>query len=137
MAESGSNGFDDIVGGHDMSKKRRKQRKEHHNAPHHKKRKIMSSALSGELRDRYDTRSIPVKEGDEVEVMRGSFKGHIDKVARVDRRNMKIYVENVTVQKADESKEPFGIHPSNLRITKLDLSDPWRKEKLENLSKEG
>lgn len=131
MAESGSNGFDDIVGGHDMSKKRRKQRKEHHNAPHHKKRKIMSSALSGELRDRYDTRSIPVKEGDEVEVMRGSFKGHIDKVARVDRRNMKIYVENVTVQKADESKEPFGIHPSNLRITKLDLSDPWRKEKLE------
>lgn len=120
-----------------MSKKTRKQRKKHHNAPHHRKRKIMSSTLSKELRERYDTRSIPVKKGDEVEVMRGSFKGHIDKVAQVDRRNSKIFIENVTIQKADESKEPFGVHPSNLRITSLDLSDPWRKEKLESFSKEG
>lgn len=119
-----------------MSEKPRKQRKKQENAPHHKKRKIMSSHLSEELRERHGTRSLPVREGDEVEVMRGGFKGHIDKVAEVDRRNEKVFVEKVTVEKADESKEPYGIHPSNLKITDLDLSDPWRKEKIENISEE-
>lgn len=120
-----------------MSEKPRKQRKKRENAPHHKKRKIMSSNLSEELREKYGTRSLPVREGDEVEVMRGGFKGHIDKVAEVDRRNEKIFIEKVTVEKADESKEPYGIHPSNLKIKNLDLSDPWRKEKIENISEEG
>ncbi len=120
-----------------MSEKPRKQRKKRENAPHHRKRKIMSSNLSEDLREEYGTRSLPVREGDEVEVMRGGFKGHIDKVAEIDRRNEKVFVEKVTVEKADESKEAYGIHPSNLKITDLDLSDPWRKEKVENISEEG
>ncbi|MBS3817183.1 MAG: 50S ribosomal protein L24 [Candidatus Thermoplasmatota archaeon] len=119
-----------------MSEKPRKQRKKRENASHHRKRKIMSSNLSEELRDEYGTRSLPVREGDEVEIMRGQFKGYVNKVAEVDRRNEKIYVEKVTVEKADESKEPYGIHPSNLKITDLDLSDPWRKEKVENIAEE-
>jgi len=77
-----------------------------------------------------------VRKGDEVEIMRGSFKGLTNKIAEVDRRNEKVYIENVTVQKADESKEPYGVHPSNLRIVELDLSDPWRKEKIQSM-KEG
>ncbi len=120
-----------------MSEKTRKQRKRRENAPHHKKRKIMSSHLSDDLSDKYSVRSIPVREGDEVEVMRGAWKGHRDKVAQVDRRNEKVYIENVTIQKSDESKEPYGIHPSNLKITKLDLSDPWRKDKIESMNEEG
>ncbi len=119
-----------------MSEKARKQRKRRENASKHKKRKMMSSMLSKDLKEKYGTRSVPIKEGDEVEVMRGSFKGHIDTVAEVDRRNEKVFIEDVTVEKADESKQPFGVHPSNLKITNLDLSDPWRKEKLENLKEE-
>jgi len=119
-----------------MSEKRRKQRKRRENAPKHRKRKMMSSMLSEDLKEKYGTRSIPVIEGDEVEVMRGSFKGHIDTVAEVDRRNEKVFIEDVTVEKADESKEAYGVHPSNLKITDLDLSDPWRKEKLESIQEE-
>ncbi len=119
-----------------MSEKARKQRKRRENAPKHTKRKMMSSMLSEKLKERYGTNSVPVIEGDEVEVMRGSFKGHIDTVAEVDRRNEKVFIEDVTVEKADESQQPFGVHPSNLKITDLDLSDPWRKEKLENIQKE-
>ncbi|MEF8832137.1 MAG: 50S ribosomal protein L24 [Candidatus Thermoplasmatota archaeon] len=118
------------------SEKTRKQRKRRENAPKHRKRKMMSSMLSEDLKERYGTNSVPVIEGDEVEVMRGGFKGHIDTVAEVDRRNEKVFIEDVTVEKADESKEPFGVHPSNLKITDLDLSDPWRKEKLENIQEE-
>ena len=120
-----------------MSEKAGKQRKRKENAPHHKKRKIMSSHLSEDLMDKYGIRSVPIREGDEVEVMRGAWEGHIDKVAQVDRRNEKVFIENITIQKADESKEPYGIHPSNLRITKLDLSDPWRKDKIESMKEEG
>ncbi len=119
-----------------MSEKARKQRKRRENAPKHRKRKMMSSMLSEKLKDKYGTNSVPVIEGDEVQVMRGSFKGHIDKVAEVDRRNEKVFIEDVTVEKADESKQPFGVHPSNLKIMDLDLSDPWRKEKLENIQEE-
>ena len=119
-----------------MSKKTRKQRKRRENAPKHEKRKMMSSMLSEELKEKYGTNSVPIKEGDEVEVMRGNFKGHIDSVAEVDRRNEKVFIEDVTVEKADESKEPFGVHPSNLKITDLDLSDPWRREKIESIKEE-
>jgi len=119
-----------------MSEKARKQRKRRENAPKHRKRKMMSSMLSEKLKKKYGTNSVPVIKGDEVQVMRGSFKGHIDKVAEVDRRNEKVFIEDVTVEKADESKQPFGVHPSNLKIMDLDLSDPWRKEKLENIQEE-
>lgn len=119
-----------------MSEKTRKQRKRRENAPKHKKRKMMSSMLSQELQDRWGTKSVPVIEGDEVEVMRGSFKGHIDTVAEIDRRNEKVFIEEVVVEKADESKEPFGVHASNLKIIDLDLSDPWRREKLESIKEE-
>ncbi len=113
------------------SKQTRKQRKAQKNAPHHIKRKIMSSTLAPNLRKRYNRRSLPVREGDEVEIMRGAFAGGINKVVEVQRRKRKVYIDNVTVKKADESQEPYGIHPSNLRIIKLDLSDPWRKRKIE------
>lgn len=135
MAKSRGNRIDDTIGDN-MSKKPRKQRKRRENAPHHTKRKIMSSPLSSELREKYGIRSLPVRKGDEVEIMRGSFKGLMNKIAEVDRRNEKVYIENVTVQKADESKEPYGVHPSNIRIVELDLSDPWRKEKVQSI-KEG
>ncbi len=137
MAQSRLYCLYDNIGMIDMSEKARKQRKRLEQAPNHKRRKIMSATLSGKLREKYGIRSFPVVKGDEVEVMRGGFKGHEDKVAEVDRRRYRLFIEGVTTQKADEAKEPLGIHPSNVRIVKLNLSDPWRKKKIQSLSKEG
>ena len=108
-----------------------KQRKAQRNANSHTKRKMMSANLASNLRKKYGKRSFPVIEGDEVEIMRGGFAGTINKVAKVDRKSQRIYIENVTVKKSDESQEPYGIHPSSVRIVNLDLSDPWRKRKIE------
>lgn len=113
------------------SEKGRKQRKAQKNANNHTRRKMMSATLAGNLRKKYGVKSFPVREGDEVEIMRGGFAGTINKVAKVDRRKQRIFIENVTVKKADESQEPYGIHPSNVRILNLELSDAWRKRKLE------
>jgi large subunit ribosomal protein L24 len=111
--------------------KSRKQRKEYFNAPLHKRRKWMSSHLEENLLLKYDRRRVPVVKGDTVKVMRGSFKGHEDKVSHVNVRRRQIEVEGLVMTKADGKKIAKPIHASNLLITKLNLTDRWRREKLE------
>ena len=95
-----------------------KQRKELFNAPLHKKRKWMSAHLNENLLLKYDKRNIPVIKGDTVKVMRGSFKGHEDKIANVDVKRRYVEIEGLTLTKADGKKIAKPIHPSNLLITK-------------------
>jgi len=106
----------------------RKQRRGLYNAPLHKRRIIMSSHLSDELEETYGIRSYPVRKGDTVKIMRGSHKGATGKVASIDRKNYFITVDGVTMTKADGKEVARKIHPSNVMITQLDLSDPKRKK---------
>jgi large subunit ribosomal protein L24 len=111
--------------------KPRKQRKKLYNAPLHKKRKWIAAHLSENLLLKYDKRSVPVVTGDTVKVMRGSFKGHEDKVASVHVKNQTVEIEGITTVKADGTKIARSLNASNLLITKLDLTDRWRRQKLE------
>ena len=111
--------------------KPRKQRKMLYNAPLHKKRKWLSSHLAENLLLKYDKRSVSVITGDEIQVMRGSFKGHKDKVSLVNVKKQVVEVEGITTVKADGTKIAKPIHASNLLITKLNLTDRWRRQKLE------
>ncbi len=113
------------------SKQPRKQRKMHFNAPLHKKRKMLASHLAENLLLKYDRRNTTVVKGDTVKVMRGSFRGHEDKVASVNLKKQIVEVEGITTVKADGTKVAKPIHPSNLLITKLNLTDKWRRNKLE------
>jgi len=112
--------------------KSRKQRKELFNAPIHKRRKWISAHLEENLLLKYDKRGIPVITGDTVRVMRGSFKGHEDKVVHVNIRRRQVEIEGMTMTKADNKKIAKPIHASNLMITKLNLTDKWRRSKLES-----
>jgi large subunit ribosomal protein L24 len=117
------------------STKARKQRKARANAPLHKKRRMVSAHLDSALMKEYNVRSVAVRKGDTVRVIRGDkdFKVSEAKVASVDLKNLKLIIENVTVPKADGTQKPKPVDPSNVLLTKLDLSDPWRKEKLDSL----
>jgi large subunit ribosomal protein L24 len=99
---------------------------------------IASHLSSKYLEDakRYYPRSAVVRKGDTVKIVRGSFAGHIGKVEAVDTRAMRITVDGATISKADGTQIASKIHPSNVIITRLDLSDPERKKKFEELSKE-
>jgi large subunit ribosomal protein L24 len=108
-----------------------KQRKELYNAPLHKRRKWLSSHLEENLLLKYDKRAVTVVKGDTVKVMRGSFKGHEDKVAKINVNKRSIEIEGITMSKADGNKIAKPIHPSNVLITKLNLTDKWRRKKLE------
>lgn len=112
--------------------KARKQRRHLYNAPIHQKRKWISSHLAENLLLKYDRRSMPVIKGDTVKVMRGSYKGHEDKVAKVNVRDMTVNVEGVIVSTAKGTKVAKPIHASSLMITKLNLTDKWRRQKLES-----
>lgn len=108
-----------------------KQRKMLYNAPLHKKRKQMSSHLEENLLLKYDKRSIQVIKGDTVKIMRGSFRGHEDKIASVNVKKGYLEIEGITMSKADGNKIARPIHPSNVMITKLNLTDKWRRSKLQ------
>ncbi|MEM0449000.1 MAG: 50S ribosomal protein L24 [Methanomassiliicoccales archaeon] len=121
-----------------VSKQARKQRKAQANAPLHIRRRMVASHLSEELRKQYGTRSAMVIVGDTVKIMRGDekVKGMEGKVTKVDTKTGRVIVEGVTIAKADGTLKARPVHSSNLMITKLDLTDAWRKESLER-GKEG
>ncbi len=89
--------------------------------------KRMAVALSRELRSRYGRRSLPLRKGDTVRVMAGSFRGREERIARVDLRGFSVTLDNVAVKKVDQKLKPLPIRPSHLILTKLNLSDPWRR----------
>ncbi|KAG9304604.1 hypothetical protein G9A89_020168 [Geosiphon pyriformis] len=70
----------------DVSSSRRKSRKAHFSAPSSVRRKIMSAALAKDLREKYNTRSVPIRKDDEVRIVRGSNKGREGKVSQVYRK---------------------------------------------------
>ncbi len=117
------------------STKPRKQRKMLRNMPIHRKGRLLSAHLSPELRKKYGIRSMTVRKGDVVQIVRGAFTGHTEKVSSVDRTRYLLHIEGVTIAKSDEKQVSRPIHPSNVIITKLDTSDPWRKRKLDELEK--
>jgi len=119
------------------STKARKQRKARANAPLHLKKRMVAAHLDSALMKEFNVRSLPVRKGDTVKIIRGhkDFRTGEAKVASVDLKACKIIVENITVPKADGTQKPKPIDPSDVLITKLDLSDPWRKEKLDSLKR--
>nr|ABW23180.1 ribosomal protein rpl26 [Arenicola marina] len=118
-----------------VSSSRRKNRKRHFNAPSHIRRKIMSSPLSKELRQKYNVRSIPIRKDDEVQVVRGHYKGQqVGKVVQVYRKKFVIYIERIQREKANGATVHVGIHPSKVVVVKLKM-DKDRRSILERKSK--
>ena len=112
------------------SKQPRKQRKYVYHAPLHIRHKFLSTHLSKELRKKYNRRSFPVRNGDEVEIMKGKFKKKAGKISRVDSNKIKVYIEGITRKKVDGSEVQVPIHPSNLKIINLNLDDKKRLKAL-------
>ncbi len=110
-----------------ISRQPRKQRLAVAKAKLHVRQNLMHTMLSSALRTKYSRRSIQVRKGDTVRVMRGQFRKQEGKVERVDLKNGKVYVAGVELKKQDASMVPYPLHPSNLKIELLDSSDARRK----------
>jgi large subunit ribosomal protein L24 len=113
------------------SKKPSKQRKAFYQAPLHKKHKLLAAHLSKELRNQWKRRSLPVRKGDEVKVMRGKFKGTTGKISKIDLKKLKVYIENIKRKKVSGEEIHIPINPSKLMIINPNMDDPKRKEVIE------
>ncbi len=140
MAPDRRYGFHDRLGeGMAKSRNPRKQRKRIHQSSRNKRGKLLSAHLSPryleDTKVRYP-RSLPLRKGDTVVVLRGAHKGTEGKVTEVDRRRLRVFMEGVTVAKADGTEVGKPVQPSNLMITKLDMTDPWRRKLIERAGEE-
>ena len=89
----------------------------------------MSSHLSKDLKAKYNVRSIPVRKGDTVQIMRGFYKGKSGKVQTVYRRRWCVYVEKLVKEKVNGQQAQIPFDASNLKVTALRL-DADRKSML-------
>ena len=100
-----------------VSKQPRKKRKERYQAPLHKARSYLHCNVAKEIRKKVGSRTALVRRGDTVKVMRGTFKKKTGKVAEVDYKRLKVFVEGMTVQGRKSKKRSFlPFDSSNLQI---------------------
>jgi large subunit ribosomal protein L24 len=108
-----------------------KQRKMLYDAPAHVRHRLLAAHLSEGLRASHEVKSLAVRSGDTVRVMRGDHRGVEGKVTRVDLANYRVYLEGLTREKVDGTTVFLPVHPSKVVITRLNLDDKWRKKILE------
>ena len=109
-----------------MKKCQNNQEKALYNAPAHARGKHLSASLSKDLRAKVGKRSLPIRTGDKVSVVRGDFKGHEGEVLSVDYTSYKVTIEDVTLSKPDGTATFLPVDPSNLVIIDADLKDDRR-----------
>ena len=108
----------------------RRQRRAMYEAELGERRKRISAPLSRDLRGRYGRRSVPIRKGDTVRVLSGSYIGREERVAKVNRRDYTVTLDNVTMKTGDQKLKALAIRPSALVLTRLNLADPWRRRTL-------
>jgi len=108
------------------SKKPGKQRKFLAKMPLHRRSKIMSGHLSRPLRKELRKRSLPVRKGDTVKIMRGDNKGKEGKITKVDYKKAFVFIDKMVDKKVDGKEIPFPLQPSNLLIVELERKDEKR-----------
>ena len=109
----------------------RKQRKYRYNAPLHVRQRFVAAPLAEVLRKKYGKRTVQVRKGDTVTILRGQFRGHKGKVEQVDLKHSRLSIEGVQLVKRDGTKVSYPTHASKVRVDELVLEDKRRKAMFE------
>ena len=119
------------------SKQPRKQRLARYTAPYHRRHREMAAPIDRGLRERQMSRgfmyprSMSVRKGDRIMIVRGEGKSKsATRIAKVDRKARKIYVEGFTYFKSDGTELQRPIDASNVVIINPDWSDMRRRKLL-------
>ena len=87
----------------------------------------MVSNLSKELQAKHSIRSMAVRQGDEVTVVRGRMATREGKVLAVYRKKFVIHIERVTREKVNGQVVQIGVDCSKVVITKLKMDKDRKK----------
>jgi large subunit ribosomal protein L24 len=115
------------------SKQPRKQRKALYTYKNHQRSKLLSTRVADFVREEYGIKSLPLRVGDEVRVVKGEFRDFEGEVIEITK-NQRAKIKEATFDKADGTQFHPSIHISKLIITKLGKEkklDPWRAKIIE------
>jgi large subunit ribosomal protein L24 len=115
------------------SKKPRKQRKALFNYKNHQRSKLLSTRVADFIREEYGIKSLPLRVGDDVRIVKGEFKDFEGEVIEITR-NQRAKIKEAKFEKSDGTEFNPSIHISNLIITKFikeKKMDPWRASLIE------
>ena len=87
---------------------------------------MLSAHLDKELRKKYSRRSLEVRKGDEVKIMRGKFKKKQGKIDLVSVKKAAVSIEGIQNTKKDGTKTAVWIHASKLKIISVNSDDKKR-----------
>lgn len=117
------------------SQKPSKQRKALYGASLHRRQKLIAAHLAKPLIKQFGRRSLPLRKGDEVKVMRGKNAGLTGKVSDVDLKGLKVYIEGAKRKKVSGQEVAVPFRASKLMITGPVMDDPHRKQSVERALK--
>ena len=95
-----------------------KPRKQHtyvRNAPRHMLGDFVASHLSKDLREKHKIRSLRLRVGDKVKILRGSFKNKTGKVERMNVQRRKVYITGIELTKRDGAQAEAAAALPDLR----------------------
>lgn len=92
----------------------------------HTRQHFVHATLADALRKEYGRRSLAIRKGDKVEVLRGSFAGTRGEVKEVDLKTSRVTVDGAKRKKTDGTEAFIPLHPSNLRIVETLMDDKKR-----------
>jgi len=110
------------------STKPSKQRKARYQSALHAKNKLLGAHLAKKLKDQWNTRTLSLRKGDEVKIMRGKYSGKTGKVSKIDLKRLKVFVENVKRKKVSGEEAHVPFNPSNIMIINPVMDDEKRKK---------
>lgn len=105
----------------------RRQRKALYESSTQERRRRMTVPLSRELKSRFHRRSLPIRKGDTVRILGGSYVGREERVAKVNRRSFSVTLDNVTSKTGESKQTPLPIRTGHLVLIRLNLADPYRR----------
>ncbi len=108
------------------TKKPSKQRKRLYKGKMHERKNVLTSHLSKELRKETGKRSMIIRTGDKIKIMRGTHKKKEGKIVKVDHKKAKVFIDKITRKKADGTEKLIPIKASNLLITEIERKDEKR-----------
>lgn len=114
---------------HGKSAQPRKKRKALFNLPLHRRKLGLTATLSPKLRSKFGRRSLPVRIGDKVKVLRGEFAGMQGKIREIVFPRIKI--EGVKRKKVDGTEVHVPVHTSNVMVLDAEMGDPKRRKIIE------
>jgi large subunit ribosomal protein L24 len=108
------------------SSKPKKQRRFHYRKALDRKQHSLAGHLAKPLREKLGMRSVSLRKGDSVKVMRGKKRGSSGKLTGVDYGKGVVFIESVVRKKANGEEIPLPVQASNLLVTELNADDARR-----------